>query len=270
MTARERKRYWIRERNKAIRIINAYKTAYYKALRADYNSFASAVEQGNGSNFASQFIISTRINRVSVNLYETIGVRYAKAFYGELRKEKSLGRSQFWIDLINQYLGLNFYNNGTLAITQTTQERFIQILQRSVDEGWGYYETARFIMNDPELDAQIRRRAEMIARTEVGKAIHAGTYVGADQSPFEKEKEWIAARDNRTRRNLRNDPNKADHWKLDGQIVDFNQDFTDDTTGVKMKHPHDPNAPAAQVVRCRCTYAVVNKRDENGRLIRKR
>jgi uncharacterized protein with gpF-like domain len=138
----------------------------------------------------------------------------------------------------------------------------------AIDGGWGYFEMSRYIAdNVPGIN---RNRAEVIARTEVGRAIHAGTYVGADESPFQKQKEWIAAQDDRTRGNPFNgERDKADHWNLDGQVVDFNAKFIDTRNGVQMNHPHDPEAPANEVIQCRCTYAVTNKRDSNGRLIRK-
>jgi uncharacterized protein with gpF-like domain len=145
---------------------------------------------------------------------------------------------------------------------------FIDILNKAVDQGWGYYETARYIRDT--ITGINRNRAELIARTETGKAIHAGTYVGADKSPFQKEKVWIAAQDNRTRGNpFDGQRDHADHYRMDGQTVDFNDKFIDQRSGVEMNHPHDPEAPAKDVIQCRCTYAVVNKRDSQGRLIRK-
>ncbi len=55
----------------------------------------------------------------------------------------------------------------------------------------------------------------------------------------------------------------------DGQTVDFNDKFVDSRSGTELEHPHDPQAKAVDVIRCRCTFVVVNKRDANGRLIRK-
>ena len=115
-----------------------------------------------------------------------------------------------------------------------------------------------------------QNRADLIARTEVGRAIHAGTFVGADKSPFQKQKMWVAAKDNRTRGNPANgQKDKADHWHLDGQTVDFNDKFVDIRSGSQLDHPHDPQAKAVDVIRCRCTFVVINKRDANGNLIRK-
>jgi hypothetical protein len=60
-----------------------------------------------------------------------------------------------------------------------------------------------------------------------------------------------------------------DHYYMDGQTVDFNAKFVDPRSGTELEHPHDPQAQGKDVINCRCTYAVTNKRDKNGRLIRK-
>ena len=81
---------------------------------------------------------------------------------------------------------------------------------------------------------------------------------------------WVAAKDNRTRGNpFKGQKDKADHWNMDGQTVDFNDKFVDRRSGSELEHPHDPQAKAVDVIRCRCTFAVINKRDANGNLIRK-
>ena len=77
MTARERRRYWIQERNKQIRIIKSYKAKIQSDLRFEYNKFAKAVEQGQGRGYANTLMISNRIENTIRNIYSTIGVRYA-------------------------------------------------------------------------------------------------------------------------------------------------------------------------------------------------
>jgi len=197
-------------------------------------------------------------------MYKEIGSRYAKEAYGSLNVQKSFGTLAEWFDAIMQYIGMEFYNKGLLRITQTTRKILQQVLDKSIQEGWGYLETAKYFKETiPGINAS---RAEMIARTESGKAIHAGTYVGADKSIWQKEKVWISVLDARTRRNPKYNPKEADHILLDGQTVDFNNKFHDNTNGVSLLHPHDPKAPASEVINCRCSYAVLNKRDANGRL----
>lgn len=271
MTTRERRRYWIRERNKQIRIIQPFKKKIASDLRYEYNRFAAAVENWNGQGHANTLLLSNRIENSLRTLYSTVGVRYARQAFNDRTIQKGFLTPAEWIQAILQYLGDNFYNRGVLRITETTRKHFLDILDKAFNEGWGALETAEYIRKDPAIETVIQNRAEMIARTETGRAIHSGQFVGADKSPFEKEKIWISAKDNRTRGNPFNGQNdKADHYHMDGQTVNINTKFTDNRSNVELMHPHDPTAPAKDVVKCRCTFAVVNKVDENGRLIKKR
>jgi hypothetical protein len=273
MTARERKQYWIKERNKAARIIKRYNRAFYSDLRADLNLFAEAVERGQGEGYAQSFLFSQRVFQTMRQLYGTIGVRYARRAFNDRTTVKALTTGpgiQEWIDLILQYLGNEFYNRGVLKISNTTKLMMLDIINKGFAEGWGALKTADYIRNNPEIDLQLRNRAEMIARTETGRAIHSGTFVGADKSPFVKVKEWISARDSRTRGNpINGQKDKADHWLMDGQIVEFKQKFVDPRNGRELEHPHDPKGTAADTVNCRCTFAVLTKKNEQGKPIRK-
>lgn len=270
MTARERRRYWIQHQNKKARIVSDYTNRFKRALNEDTGGFLTAYQlggQSSASRYIQSLLVSGGIQRIMTSLYKEVGVRYAKQAYGSLQEQKAFGTLSDWLDAIMKYIGMDFYNKGLLRITETTRGILQDILNKSIDEGWGYLETAKYFKETiPGINAS---RAEMIARTESGKAIHAGTYVGADKSIWQKEKVWISAHDARTRRNPKDDPKKADHVLLDGQTVDFNQKFHDDTNGVSMLHPHDPAAPASEVIQCRCSFAVTNKRDANGRLMRK-
>jgi hypothetical protein len=270
MTARQRRIYWNRERNKAVKYITKYQKRFYNALQSDMQGFQNALRNSeqDARRYVNNLLFSDGISGTMAALIREVAVRYARQNYDSLRKEKQFNTSEEWIQLIMDYLGTNFYNNGVLQIVKTSRTMMLDILELGNREGWSYSDYAKYISeNVPGLN---RNRADMIARTEVGRAIHAGTFVGADKSPFQKQKIWVAAKDNRTRGNPANgQKDKADHWHLDGQTVDFNDKFIDSRSGSELDHPHDPQAKAVDVIRCRCTFAITNKRDANGRLIRK-
>ncbi|GGQ50126.1 hypothetical protein GCM10010250_22160 [Streptomyces althioticus] len=91
-------------------------------------------------------------------------------------------------------------------------------------------------------------REERIARTEAGRAWNyavlgaARDATGADR-PLVKQ--WLTRRDTRVR---------EDHAAANGQTRLLDEDFT--VGGVQMAAPHDPDAPASQVVNCRCFLVV--------------
>ncbi|HEX4878179.1 MAG TPA: phage minor head protein [Chitinophagaceae bacterium] len=262
-----------------MRYIAKYRTKFFNALQSDARKFLAAYQDSPQAarRFTNDLITSPQITSTLTSLVREIGVKYARENYDSLRKEKGLGSSLEWMQAIMEYLGLNFYDKGVFKIVQTSREQFINALNKAVEGGWGYYDMARYI--ETELTVINRNRAEVIARTEVGRAIHSGSFVGADKSPFLKQKQWIAAKDNRTRGNPINDQTpqanakrRPDHWHMDGMIVGFDELFTDPRSGVQLNHPHDSGeggrlVPASEVIQCRCTYAITNKRDEQGRLV---
>ncbi|MGY3199719.1 phage minor head protein [Streptomyces sp. TE5632] len=91
-------------------------------------------------------------------------------------------------------------------------------------------------------------REERIARTEAGRAWNSavlGAARDATGTPAPIVKQWLTRRDTRVR---------DDHANANGQIRLLDEDFT--VGGVQMTAPHDPAAPASQVVNCRCVLSV--------------
>ncbi|MEU5497966.1 phage minor head protein [Streptomyces griseofuscus] len=91
-------------------------------------------------------------------------------------------------------------------------------------------------------------REERIARTEAGRAWNTATLgaaraVTGTDAPIVKQ--WISQRDDRVRHA---------HKEANGQIRLLDEQFT--VGGIPMDAPHDPTAPANQVVNCRCVLAV--------------
>jgi len=91
-------------------------------------------------------------------------------------------------------------------------------------------------------------REERVARTEAGRAWNTAV-LGAAQALTGPErplvKQWRTRGDERVRH---------DHDAVDGQLRLLDESFT--VGGVSMATPHDPTAPAKQVVNCRCVLRV--------------
>lgn len=85
-------------------------------------------------------------------------------------------------------------------------------------------------------------RAERIARTEVVGAMNAGSIAQVRASNLDSTKTWLATKDSRTR---------PAHAEVDGTTVQLDETFL--VGGVRMDRPHDPTAPADEVIQCRCT-----------------
>ena len=92
-------------------------------------------------------------------------------------------------------------------------------------------------------------RSETIARTEALRAAHEGNEEMLRQAIESREisaegitRTWVAAQDGRTRES---------HANLSGQVRALGEPFKPG-----LRYPCDPNAPADEVVRCRCVLAT--------------
>jgi SPP1 gp7 family putative phage head morphogenesis protein len=93
-----------------------------------------------------------------------------------------------------------------------------------------------------------RTRAEVIARTEVLSAYNGATYqssqlLGSDVIAGRK---WLATEDARTRRT---------HREADGQVRIGEAPFSVGSSS--MRYPGDPEAPAHEIIQCRCTMLLL-------------
>ena len=153
----------------------------------------------------------------------------------------------------------------TLAkdITETTQKQINAYMQTGMNNG----ESISDLIKKLKEAGITNYRAELIARTETGRAANLGSQVGAISTGLKTNKEWIATKDARTRRQPKD---QTDHLHMDGVKIPMEEQFKvkDFKTGFDlMDHPCDSKAPLAQVCNCRCTMGYEAVRDANGKLI---
>lgn len=150
-------------------------------------------------------------------------------------------------------------------ITDTTKEQIRRFLIESALKNYTLPETIALLKTAGITDY----RAELIARTETGRAANIGSMVGATSTGLVTIKEWIAARDNRTRREPRD---HTDHLIMDGTKLPMEKQFhvPNNQLGLGyelMDHPCDSKASAANVCNCRCTLGYEAVRGANGKLL---
>jgi hypothetical protein len=150
-------------------------------------------------------------------------------------------------------------------ITETTKEQIRRFLIEAAQKNYTLTETIALLRTSGITDY----RAELIARTETGRAANIGSMVGATSTGLVTIKEWIAARDNRTRREPRD---HTDHLIMDGTKLPMEKQFQVPNNQVGlgyelMDHPCDSKASAANVCNCRCTLGYEAVRGANGKLL---
>lgn len=262
---------------------NMFMRKIFRALRAFNIQFVPVLKERGieaTRSAVSKVIIDENIAKEIRKLYQIIGLKYATWTYNEIQRsaispKKSTNYSSIkligsqinfnerWANDILQYFRMYLIDKAVVPITIESKDRIMFILDMGSKEGW----TIERMAKELETDQMLKWRARLIVRTETAKAAYYGRRVGATDSGFETQREWVAAGDSRTRHS---------HMIMDGESVDFNTKFIvpiykgKTLTGYEMlRGPGDPESSAENVCNCRCTEAYSARRDINGRLIRK-
>lgn len=164
---------------------------------------------------------------------------------------------------------------GGIVGLNAQQAQWVANMRRALEEGPS--SALRYGLRDRRFDALLRRsealtqeqidritrqysnklllsRGKAIAVTERGLAVNGGLIEAwrqaAERVGFDVDrlvKEW--------RHTGRAVEDRPGHLRANGQkVTGLNTNFT--VNGVPMIHPHDPNAPASEVVNCRCEVKI--------------
>lgn len=194
---------------------------------------------------------------------ESVVKRSVKGVYVPLEyKSSKTDAFQYAIIKVLQNDGLDQLASD---ITDTTKEQIRRFLIQSAEKNLSMPETIALLRTAGITDY----RAELIARTETGRAANIGSMVGATSTGLVTIKEWISAKDNRTRREPRD---HTDHLVMDGVKLPMEKQFhvPNDKVGLGyelLDHPCDSKASAANVCNCRCTLGYEAVRGANGKLL---
>jgi hypothetical protein len=195
--------------------------------------------------------ISSKVVKMSVKgIYEALEVKSAE--------------TDLFAYTILQYLQTQGLDQLASDITNTTKDQIRRYLVQSAEQNLTLPETIVLLRGAGITDY----RAELIARTETGRAANIGSMVGATSTGLVTVKEWIAAKDNRTRRIPRD---QFDHLNMDGTKIPMDATFKlqNKKGGFDlMLHPCDSSGSAADVCNCRCTLGYEAQRDKNGKLLK--
>ena len=195
--------------------------------------------------------ISSKVVKRSVKgIYEALEVKSAE--------------TDLFAYTILRYLETQGLDQLASDITDTTKEQIRRFMIQSAEQNLTLPETIALLRTAGITDY----RAELIARTETGRAANIGSMVGATSTGLVTIKEWIAAKDNRTRRIPRD---QFDHLNMDGTKIPMDATFKlqNKKGGFDlMLHPCDSSGSAGDVCNCRCTLGYEAQRDRNGKLLR--
>lgn len=131
-------------------------------------------------------------------------------------------------------------NRLTGNVTETTLARIRDVITQARTEGVGVTEIARRIREQAFDGAVSATRARTIARTESVGALNEGAWEAAQTAGAMRSKRWLSQADGRVR---------------DSHVDAANEGWVaiDAVFPNGLRYPHEPGAPAAEVIQCRCT-----------------
>ncbi len=185
------------------------------------------------------------------------GIRVGKFINIELTKDFTIPKFML---LFERNLPMFLRTFGITRIQQVHKTYLADVFQLFDDRlkaGKTLKETTDEVFKVMKSPRFYKWQAERIARTETTAAANYGAVQSGAVSGFVMQKRWISALDGRTR-----DP----HAAANGLKVNEKEPFN--VGGERLMYPGDPSASAGNVINCRCTIAVIPKKDANGRLIR--
>jgi hypothetical protein len=252
-----------------------YRKLYANALKTYSPKFKKELQKQVDTYCRTQdydAISDKALKKTIKQLHVSLGTKMALIAEKDVKKlskghigpfEGKSAKTDLFSYVILQYLERQGLDKLAADITDTTKEQIRRYLMQGADKGLSYAEMIPLLRQAGITDY----RAELIARTETSRAANAGSMVGALSTGLVTVKEWIATKDNRTRRFPRD---SADHLHMDGVQVPIDTKFQVDGKGFIdfMLHPGDSTAHAANVCNCRCTLGYEAVRGADGQLLK--
>jgi len=219
------------------------KSAFYKSLK-DNGLIISYAK-------TSALVDPAPIRKVLLSLYKNISPRK----FENLQIKAGFGFSGVWYESVEEWLS-TFLEPMITRMNQYTIRLILDRISKGLKDGDSY----DIIVRDLVKTGIDRNRARTIARTETNRTLAWAKYDSIAELPYPAEVIWIAARDKRTRGAEPGD--KADHFHMNGKVVDYLSPFTDPISGSQLLFPGDTSlgAGAGDVINCRCTIAVRRKK----------
>ena len=245
--------------------LKQYSPKFKKELQNQVNTYCRTLDYNAISDKAIKKTIQKLHLAMGVKMAQIsskVVKRSVKGHYEAL--EVKSAETDLFSYTILQYLQTQGLDQLAADITNTTKDQIRRYLVQSAEQNLTLPETIVLLRGAGITDY----RAELIARTETGRAANIGSMVGATSTGLVTVKEWIAAKDNRTRRIPRD---QFDHLNMDGTKIPMDATFKlqNKKGGFEfMLHPCDSSGSAADVCNCRCTLGYEAQRDKNGKLLK--
>lgn len=166
----------------------------------------------------------------------------------------SVGLTQSQLDTVANYRRLLEQGSADALDRALRDRRFDGSVQRAADGGKPLSADQIAKMVERYRQRMLAYRTENIARTEAGRALSLGRDEAMQQnidsgtiSAELVDQKWGTIIDGRER---------FSHETMNGQVVPWGQPFISGA-GNRLRFPHDPQAPADEIIGCRCSKIFI-------------
>jgi hypothetical protein len=287
MNAKQRRDYWLKVERMRLKLERKYTPLVRAALQDQISSFRDEYAKDPQAALSSINVQlwNEQLLKLFMEMHQETYLLFSSATYNALKREglkfKPIGLLARWTQMVKDWLR-SFAFELVSTITGNTRNMLLGIVnetvQEAMSEGWSNQEATDTVVARlaDEQYTYTESRARRIVRTETTRAANKGHMQGARDLPFEVNKIWVSAKDERTRGlsnpNGNHKHDQYDHWELDGQEVELEKPFSSTSAmgvEVDVEQPGDETAPAGFTINCRCRVAFEPKRDQDDRLIMK-
>ena len=259
-----------------LRAHKSYERLFYRMLRKYFKSEAKKIpfDLLTIDNYKKTIDVSIKqrgLFKAYYDAYLQIGLIHGKRIGKGINRDMKafngvLFESEFQRTLYNWIL--ENVGSRIISVRQEYVEYIQSIIFQGIKDGNGFSQMATELEKLINSRSFYRWQAFRIARTETTAAANRAALVAGSSSGVVLEKIWISALDNRTRTIPKD---RFDHRVMNGVKVGQNEYFN--VQGELLEYPAAPikkdgtPSSAGNVIQCRCTTALIPKRDSNGRLM---
>jgi len=268
MTENQYRKKWLRQHSQ-------YEKLAYKQLLTGFRDLGNSIPfmfmtVDNYSEFLETNLKQEQFINIYYNIYKEVGTIHGARVGRTINKEIKEFTLNAFLSEFERNLIAWLFENATYRVSEV-RRTFLEYVRKEIAVMVSNNLTISEISTN--LTKQINQRnfyrwqALRIARTETTAAANYASVVAGKVSGVPMDKVWISATDVRTRKPPKSEFN---HLVMNGVKVDQDEPFKVPFNGSfqEMQFAGDPNGSASNTINCRCTNALVPKRDKDGRLIR--
>lgn len=261
-------------RQQYLRWHSTYEKRATKELRTVFKKWVKNVDWDNLQAGSYTFVLNNsfdikELERAYFNIYYNIGVVHGKRVGKGINLSLKSFIPDVFISLFERNVREWLRTFGAVKIKTVRQSFFeyiVELISNQLENRQDMRTIAKEIQKEVNRPDFYRWQAERIARTESTGASNYAALQAGEASGFEMVKEWISATDKRTRKKPQDE---YDHLEMNGKTIDLKEKFGFNNGDDLLDYPADPTGEAGNIINCRCTIAVIAKRDKNGMLIPK-